>query len=162
MHKTIFIALTTLTSFFVVDSTAQACSCMEPSIERSFDEATDVAAVRIQGKRTIDGELIYAATVIRTVKGCTESRERVFLATAESSAACGVTDLRPGRTYLVFGHESEELRGRAVFDIGLCDYNRPISELTRAIINVRFLPSPSLVIIITALPFNGLSGNPSI
>jgi len=132
MQRTITFAIAALASIAVADTTAEACSCMPPSIETSFETSTDVVGVRIEGRRRIDGELIYAARVIGKSKGCTERGQRILLATPESSDACGVTTLRPGQGYLIFGDEAEEWRGRTVLDIGLCDYNKPVRDLTRA------------------------------
>jgi len=112
---------------------------MEPNVRDSFDTNTDVMVVRINGRRLIEDELIYSAQVGRPLKGCTERGDRVFLATAASSATCGMTNLRPGQTYLIFGDESEPFRDRSVFDIGLCDDNQPVRELTRS--EIRFLRS---------------------
>jgi hypothetical protein len=115
-----------------VDSTAEACSCAPSTIEGSFDNSTDVVIVQINSRRSTDENLIYRATVRRRAKGCTERGERILLSTAASSATCGLTSLRPGRSYLIFGQKSYDWRGRTVLDIGLCDYNKPLRELTRA------------------------------
>jgi hypothetical protein len=124
--------IATICSIVLVDSTAEACSCASPTIEGSFDNNTDVVIVQINGRRSTDEELIYRATVRRRAKGCTERGERILLSTAASSATCGVTNMRPGRSYLIFGDESYDWRGRTVLDIDLCDYNKPLRELTRA------------------------------
>ncbi len=137
MRLTSILALTTLFSAAVVDSVAIACSCMEPSVEDSFETSTDVMVVRIRGRRVVEEELIYSAQVGRTLKGCTERGDDILLATASSSATCGATNLRPGQTYLIFGDDSGTLRDRAVFDINLCDDNQLVRELTRA--EIRFL-----------------------
>lgn len=110
---------------------AQACTCMPPDVATSFESSTDVAIMKIKGHRERGHSLWYAATVLRVAKGCTAREETVLLQTPSSSAACGLTNLRRGRSYLINGDHSGELHGRDVLAVSLCDYNVPVRELTR-------------------------------
>ena len=124
------LSLAALGLFTTAQGIAYACSCMEPSISASFDTSSDVVIVSIEGRRRRAGNLYYSAKVRRTIKGCTETEERLILATPASSAACGETSLVPGRNYLIFGTEDGTIRDRAVLDINLCDYNTALREVT--------------------------------
>jgi len=112
------------------NSTAEACSCAAPDIEVSFDQSTDVAIVQIGSKHRRGNTLWMVASVKKTFKGCTESSERILLKTAVSSATCGLTNLKVGGRYLINGDQGDSVRGMDVLQVGLCDYNVPVKNLT--------------------------------
>jgi len=114
-----------------------ACSCPSPDIAVSFENATDVVSVQIDAKRRRGNTLWMLATVQRTFKGCTEARDQVWVSTSASSAACGVTNLKVGGSYLLNGAGIGSMRGLNALRIGLCDFNIPTSDLSRS--NISFL-----------------------
>lgn len=137
MRTLLSVAFTTLLAFPLSSSSAEACSCPEPDVRTSFDINTDAAIVQVRHRRSTAGELLYATRVRAVAKGCTERGDRVILSTERESATCGVTDLRPGYTYMIFGTEDGTLRDSTVLNINLCDANKSVRELTRA--ELRFL-----------------------
>ena len=124
------LTLTTAALLGLAHGTAQACSCMPPSISGSFDAATDVAVMRIEGSKLRGDTLYYSAQILRPFKGCTVPGEKVILATSASSATCGETDLQTRQTILIFGEEDGAWGDITILDINLCDYNTPVGKLT--------------------------------
>ena len=126
-----------MSTHLIAAGSAEACTCMPPDVASSFESSTDVAIMKIKGHRERGSSLWYKATVLRVFKGCTTREETVLLRTHSSSAACGLTNLRDGRSYLINGDLSGHHHGRAVLSVSLCDYNVPVKELTRH--DIRYL-----------------------
>ena len=123
--------LFSISTHLVAPGSAAACSCLPPDVASSFESSTDVAILKIRGQRERGHSLWYAATVQRVAKGCTARGETVLLQTPSSSAACGLTNLRKGRSYLINGDLTGQRHDRDVLAVSLCDYNVPVRELTR-------------------------------
>lgn len=130
-YRPLILSLLGAASLFSAAPAAQACSCIAPDVARSFTNATDVASVRIKARKARGGTLWYAAEVTRVAKGCLEKTETILLKTQKSSAACGLTNLKPGTSYLINGDSAGQLRNTDVLSVSLCDYNVQVSELTR-------------------------------
>lgn len=108
---------------------AHACSCLQPTIESSYNNASDVVAARILLAFDVGGgERWHIAQVTKPYKGCLDERELVVLSSADDSAACGVA-LQPGVSYLVNGRDDGSTFGLPRLSVGLCDYNLPLREL---------------------------------
>lgn len=137
MRTLLSVAFTTLIAFPLSSSSAEACSCPGPDVRTSFDNNTDAAIVQVRHRRNTEDELLYATRVRAVAKGCTERGDRVILSTEPASEMCGVTNLRPGNTYMIFGTEDGTLRDSTVLNINLCDANKSVRELTRS--EIRFL-----------------------
>lgn len=108
---------------------AQACSCLPPTVESSYNHSSDVIEARVLLSLVIGGERWMVARVGATYKGCLGDGELVLLTTPASSASCGVS-LQTGLTYLVNGTSDGDTAGIERLSIGLCDYNLPVGELT--------------------------------
>ncbi len=108
---------------------AQACSCLQPTVESSYNNSSDVVEARILLSLPVGNERWMVASVRSTYKGCLGENELVLLTTPASSASCGV-NLQTGRVYLVNGRSDGAALGIARLNIGLCDYNLPVAELT--------------------------------
>ena len=112
-------------------ATAEACSCLEPSLSVEFQNSDHIAKVRIQKKKTLNlavfSKTVYIARVVKSWKGCTQKAQRVRLVTPSSSAACGVT-LQVGGVYLITGTAG----GSKVININSCGYNKPWKSLSQA------------------------------
>ena len=131
MRPSLLVALGTLFTSALLVSEAAACSCLPPDLVFTYNNSTDVLAVKILRKRQRGDQVVYKARTRRTYKGCVEAREKVILTTAVSSAACGV-DLEVGSTYLVTGDGTTRRNGRRVVPISLCGHNRLLGDLTDA------------------------------
>lgn len=109
---------------------AHACSCLQPSIESSYGNASDVVAARILLAFDVGGgQRWHIAQVEAPYKGCLAERELVVLTSADNGAACGVA-LQQGARYLVNGRGDDTIFGLARLSVGLCDYNLPLGELS--------------------------------
>lgn len=119
-----------LTALSALDR-AEACSCVPPSVESSYQQSTDVITARVLFAVDVRDERWHIAQVDETYKGCLESSDFVLLTTPASGAACGMP-LRPGEHYLLNGHDGGSHFGLRTLEIGLCGYNLPVSALTPA------------------------------
>ena len=107
---------------------ASACSCVPPTVESSYEHASDVAYVDVRRTYTAGALRYYVGYVARTFKGCLRERQRVILKTPTSSATCGAT--LGFERYLINGQRSGGFWGTPVLSINLCSYDRPAAELT--------------------------------
>jgi eight-cysteine-cluster-containing protein len=109
-------------------SVAEACSCLPSTVESSYHQSSDVAAVTpLLGYRH-GAERWYLARVSEVYKGCTEANDLVLLATPSSSASCG-GQLEIGVKYLINAQRSGSVLGVAKLAFGSCQYNLPTGEL---------------------------------
>jgi hypothetical protein len=108
---------------------AQACSCLQPTVESSYNRSSDVIEARVLLSVPVGTERWMVARVRATYKGCLQESELVLLTTPLSSATCGI-NLRNGQVYLVNGTSAGSALGIDRLSIGLCDYNLPVAELT--------------------------------
>lgn len=108
---------------------AQACSCLQPTVESSYNRSSDVIEARILLSLPVGSERWLVARVRATYKGCLRPSELVLLTTPGSSASCGAS-LQNGRVYLVNGTPDGNTAGLDRLNISLCDYNLPVAELT--------------------------------
>jgi hypothetical protein len=140
--KWILLCTALLGGWFTLPGAAEACTCMEPDIGRSYDYADHVVHVRIE--RALGGTRLERRFLARLVdddfKGCLRAGQRVIVQTPADSAACGVT-LRPRRAYLL--HAKRE-RGAALVSlrVGSCQGNVEFAALTqddRAFLQSRFV-----------------------
>jgi eight-cysteine-cluster-containing protein len=109
---------------------AQACTCLPPTVESSYNGSSDVIRARILRRSQGTSTTRYIARVQRVFKGCLEEAQLVVLTTPSSSAACGAL-LSTNRDYLINGDAAGTLLGLPRLDITLCDYNLPWVQLTQ-------------------------------
>ena len=107
---------------------AAACSCVLPSVESSYNSASDVAYVDVRRTYVLRDTRYYVGYVARTFKGCLREGQRVILKTPASGATCGA-ELRL-RPYLINGNRAGGFLGTPVLSISLCSYDRQVTELT--------------------------------
>lgn len=120
-----------VTSFILVGASsraAEACSCLVPTVENSYNSSSDVVTAAVSFGFTIGGTQYYLARVQRTFKGCLAAGDWVVLRTPASSATCGVE--LTARRYLINGQEDGRQFGLPALRIGLCGYNQPVADLT--------------------------------
>jgi eight-cysteine-cluster-containing protein len=108
---------------------AEACSCVRPTIESSYNNHSDVVVARVLTRIIRGNERWHLARVRKPYKGCLDEGQTVWLVSAVSSATCGVS-LSPGTTYLINGQAAGSALGVRKLSISLCDYNKPVGELT--------------------------------
>jgi hypothetical protein len=108
---------------------AQACTCLPPTVESSYNGSDDVVRARVLFALNLGSTIRYFARVEHTYKGCLQEPEFVVLRTPSSSAACGV-QLQLGQEYLVFGHAAGSYWGLTQLAINLCDGNQTFVSLT--------------------------------
>lgn len=109
-------------------SRALACSCVVPTVESSYQHASDVAFVDLRRTYVAGDTRYYLGRVVRTFKGCLRAKQGVVLKTPVSEASCG-TEL-PLRRYLIHGNAAGSALGTPVLSISLCNYDRQVSVLT--------------------------------
>jgi len=141
MMKQLVLALAMVSAVTVLNAgDAQACSCMEPSVETSYYQNSDVLKVRVLRSITLGSNRYYLAKTRETFKGCIGARRWVILQTASSSAACGA-DYEVGRSYLIHGERAGGFWGIPFLSVHGCNYDVRWSQLTsedRAFIYSRY------------------------
>jgi|GEM_PF-1437402 len=108
---------------------ASACSCLQPTVESSYNMSSDVVTARLLYSVNVGTNRWYLARVLETYKGCIEAGDWVLITTPSSSAACGAR-FGSGREYLVNGQNDGSLFGVPRISVTSCGYNRAVSELT--------------------------------
>ena len=108
---------------------AEACSCIPPNLIQSYNNAEASASVRIVSKATVGQKWVYRARVIANYKGCYKRGQTIFVESAASGAACGVS-LEKGKVYLLNGDIVTGVFGKPALHVGLCGYNVPWSALS--------------------------------
>ena len=126
----ILLALT-LVQWLSFNASAEACTCLPPDMNRSYDNADHVVHARILGAVPApSGQRRYLAmTIKQAFKGCLPASSLVVVQTASSSAACGMS-LQPGQDYLLHGRNNGRLLGFTIMQVGLCDANSAWSALS--------------------------------
>jgi hypothetical protein len=114
----------------LVPAVSEACTCLPPSLTRSYFESTDTLLVRILDKTYDDEQVRYRARVLQTFDGCTEKGDVIALVTSRFEASCGIL-LAVGTEYLVTSNRRDD-RHSSPYLINLCGYNRPADDLTAA------------------------------
>lgn len=122
-------ALLGLGSTLLAARPAQACSCLQPTVESSYNNSSDVVEARVLLSLPVGSERWMVAKVRATYKGCLDEGELVLLTTPASGASCGV-NLPSGGLFLVNGRSDGALAGVERLSVNLCDYNLPVAELT--------------------------------
>lgn len=107
---------------------AEACSCLPPTVESSYNQSTDVVSARVLGTFNQGSNRMYLAQVETPYKGCLDVSDLVILTTPQSSASCGI-QLQLGVEHLINGLANGSLLGIRRLSIGLCGYNLPVAEL---------------------------------
>jgi hypothetical protein len=125
--QSVLVVTVALTVWGAASERAEACSCLPPTVESSYNNSSDVFLADIGFRFTIGSTRYYFARVERTFKGCRVARDWVVLKTPVDGATCGV-DLN-AREHLINGHAAGRSFGLPAFTIGLCDYNQPKAEL---------------------------------
>jgi eight-cysteine-cluster-containing protein len=131
LFRTILAAAITLVLVGLSPATAEACSCMPSDVATSYQNAEVVVAATIkrQLKKAPAGTIRFRAKNRYTFKDCEGVGRKIIVQTASSSAACGM-NLKKGETYLLNGQVVGWKKGKLIISVNLCDYNRPVSELT--------------------------------
>jgi hypothetical protein len=105
---------------------AEACSCLEPSVERSWHESTDMLRGTVLGVRQHGQMLKYKIEVEQPYSGCTQAGQVVVIRTPVSSAACG-TQLEVGESYVLSATLTTD--EPEVYAISACGFNRLVSSV---------------------------------
>ena len=132
MTKTIkhgLIVVAIMATVTVAAPQADACSCMPPSVHTTYKGSTDVIVARVIWGTLLGNKRWYVVRSSKTFKGCTKDGEWLLVSTASSGAACG-TQLAVGSTYLLTGYAGNQNWGVTVLGIGICGYNKKVSDLT--------------------------------
>lgn len=119
-------------------SDAEACTCLQPTVESSYNFATDVIIAEVRRDFDVGNTRYYVARAARTYKGCIEPGDWVLLSTPTDSGACGSS--LTARRHLINGTSAGTRFGLPVLAINLCSYDVPVSALTehdRAFLNGR-------------------------
>ncbi len=127
----IVVALTVAVAAFT-PVTALACKCIPATVSSSYRSATDVVRARIVYGAVVGNDQWYLARTESVYKGCLKVGGWVYVRTASSSAACGLT-LQKGAQYLLNGTlDTSGAYAAHVISVNSCGYNRAISQLTQA------------------------------
>jgi len=113
----------------VLPGRAEACTCLPPTVEASYNNNSDVVRARILLRSAGATTTLYVARVQRVFKGCLTPNAFVVLRTPSSSAECGAL-LNVNTDYLVNGEDDGTFLGLRRLAISLCDYNVRVSELS--------------------------------
>jgi hypothetical protein len=116
---------TVLVSAVAWPGVAEACRCLPPTIDSSFTNSDAALSVRITSRVIRGGRITYNAVVLEAYKGCYAAGDMVTFTTSNSSASCGVTNLRVGASYLLFG-----TKDGTSLAIDTCDYNQLLRSLS--------------------------------
>ncbi|MFT4624922.1 MAG: hypothetical protein ACI8PZ_003588 [Myxococcota bacterium] len=126
---------------------AHACSCLEPSLAKAWNEGADLMEVEVVDRKQVGRYRYFLATVNAAYQGCGTPGERVALRTPVDGAACGGLVHTPGEQLLVESYDTGiTYRGLRVLDFGLCGINQDPSTLTdedRAFLDSRLVTCPS-------------------
>ena len=128
-RQLIAITVTTAAVWTASAQRAEACRCLPPTVESSYNGSSDVVRARVLSRVNAGGTTWYRARVVRTFKGCLAPKQLVLLSTPTSSATCGAM-LAVGAEYLINGDSAGALLGVPRLTINSCDYNRRASELS--------------------------------
>lgn len=120
-----------LGSWLSIESSAQACTCLPPDINRSYENADHVVHARVLLSLGVSGgqRRYLALTTEAAFKGCLPTQRLIVVRTPSSSAACGTT-LQIGQEYLLHGRTLAPYLGLTQIGIVLCDANLLWSELS--------------------------------
>jgi hypothetical protein len=133
MRSAICLVVATFAVWLSMEGPAEACSCLAPDMNRSYDNADQVVHVRVLGSLGVAGgqRRYLGVTVKQAFKGCLANGSLVVIQTASDSAACGMT-LQAGTDYLLHGVNNGRSFGLPVLRVGLCDANSEWSALESA------------------------------
>ncbi|KRF12413.1 hypothetical protein ASG90_15725 [Nocardioides sp. Soil797] len=115
-------------SLVLFGAPAQACSCMAPKTDKQYAAADAVFTGSVVGATKsgpgTSGEIVYDVEVDRSFKGDVE--DTVQVATAASSASCGLEGIPKGADYLFFGVAVAEREGMVTAN--LCGGSAPVRD----------------------------------
>ncbi len=117
------------TAALFISPNADACRCLQPTVESSWWNNSDSFVVEVTHTRVVGQERQYVADVVVPFNGCTKAGERIALVTPTESATCGGT-LSVGDRWLVFGNSSGIVESLRAFDFDSCDLNKPVAQIT--------------------------------
>ena len=142
MRSAICLVVATFAVWLSMQGPAEACSCLAPDMNRSYNDADQVLHVRVLGSiPAARGQRRHlGVTIKQAFKGCLADGSLVVIQTASDSAACGLP-LQAGTDYLLYGRNSGRALGLPVLQVGLCDANSAWSALEPAqlaFLNTRF------------------------
>lgn len=115
----------------LMPASAEACSCLMPTVKSSHNHSSDTLAVEVLATTTAGTKDYYWVEVKAAFSGCNNPGDRVVLVTSNNPAACG-TSLTLGDHWLVFGNELGAVFGKRAYLIGSCDSNQLISAVAPA------------------------------
>jgi hypothetical protein len=131
VNQSILVAALAASVLLVGVPKAEACSCLPADIASSYEQASDVFTTKILFDVTIGQTSWYIGRVGFTVKGCLKKGAWVYVKTAASSAACGVT-LQKGKTYLLNGAQVDAGFSVPVVSIASCLVQTAVQNLKKA------------------------------
>ena len=112
---------------------AEACSCQEPDLSRTYSTSTNVIRGRILKKlNRRGGRLLYYVQVEEVYKGCLKRGSVVKAMTSRLGSTCGVTWLERGESYLLTSAAE-----RGYLRLFSCGYNKRFDRLSEE--EVRYL-----------------------
>lgn len=126
LGKCVAILMAAAAVLLMDSSRAEACSCLPPTVESSYNNADEVWHVRVLSKQIRRERTTYHVLVLDPLKGCARAGSRLRVVTPTDSATCGIS-LEVGQEYLLNGHRD----GRQ-FSVNLCDYNIRWSALSES------------------------------
>jgi hypothetical protein len=128
--KRLVLMIATLGAALTADvERAEACKCLPPTVESSYNNSSDVVRARVLSKVQAGDTTRFRARVQRTFKGCLTPSQIVVLTTPSSSATCGA-QLQVGGSYLIHGDAAGSYLGLSQLAINSCDFNRLFASLT--------------------------------
>jgi len=130
IKQTFLLGAAVMTAGLLAPDQAEACSCIPPTVQSSFENNDTVIVGKIGRSSVSRGERYYSVQVRYTFKGCTNDARWVIVKSAASSAACG-TDFRVGENYLIMGNAVPSSSGMPIISTNLCQYNRRARSLSR-------------------------------
>jgi len=138
-----FAVMVMTATWLSTEGQADACTCLPPDMNRSYDNADHVVHARVVLSLGVSGgqRRYLAVTEEAAFKGCLPAQQFVVLQTASQSAACGVT-LQVGQSYLLHGQALAPMLGLPRLGIFLCDANVLWSDLSaehRNYLDTRFV-----------------------
>lgn len=129
MVRALQLSLLLLASGFAVQD-AEACSCLPPTIQSSFNNNDHAFAARPLSEIVFGGYRIFQMEVTHPGNTCRRRGSLVTVGTPVDGATCG-TGFNLGDNYLVFASDTT-VGGFTAMMTNSCSGNRLVSSLTRS------------------------------
>lgn len=130
LRTTLLFTATALAGSLLASNTAEACRCVQPTVQTSFANNDTVIVGRIMRSMVRGNERYYSVRVRASFKGCADNSQYVIVKTAVSSATCG-TNYRVGERYLIMGNLEPSASGIPIISTNSCQYNKRVRRVSR-------------------------------